>query len=328
MLRISPLLILAIFLISTVKAQVSMPSWDWSTYNGTTKWLVTVTEDDSGCGGQGNVNQYPVTINFTPGHAIMGDVGHGPASGRMQGNVLSIPGRTVPDPPGSSVLSPYDVTFTSDCLTFTTEYSWDYSGPDQTCSGTTTLSGKIVNGCPAPNVVVVPPSSQPTTAEEDLTAAQYDLNQDLQLRSQVPYPKDKIDSLEPQVEAEYQKILSNDPNNFQANVDMAELKRVQGLPHEYYEYMDRALSSGGVTESTKETIESDIAKELGFSTFPKPANSLLMRHMSVEDSSYQGTIYGTDVQKDPDDATWKTRLYTLFAPPLDIVKTLVFGGPS
>jgi hypothetical protein len=318
-------LFIVLLLLSVSYAQVSLPPWSWDSYTGSTQWRVTVTEDDSGCQGQGWSNQYTTTIDFTPGHGLMGDIGHGPASGRVQNNVLTIPGRTVSDPPGSSVLSPYDITFTSDCLTFTGEYTWDYSGPDGGCSGSTTLSGTIVNGCPAPTTPVGTPSTQPTTIEEDIANARTELNQDLALRSQVPYPKAQIDALEPRIEAEYNQIFNKDPNNFQANVDMAELKKTQGLPHEYYQYMDRALSGGAVTESVKEAVEANIAKELGFSKFPKPANSLLMRRVGFEDSNYQGTIYGEDVKKDADDATWKVRLLTIFAPPETVVSAIVFN---
>src|SRR5271157_2825644 len=99
MARIGVLLSLAV-LISVASAQVSMPAWDWSNYVGVSYWSVTNTEYDTGCGGGSYPTQYSINITHNMSSAVMGDVGHGPASGTFNGNTLSIASRTVPDSPG------------------------------------------------------------------------------------------------------------------------------------------------------------------------------------------------------------------------------------
>jgi predicted small secreted protein len=111
-------------------------------------WHVTVTEDDSACHGVGFTNNYDITIQRNATNGIMGDIGHGPVTGTYIGTTLHIDGRTVPDGSGTSTLSAYDVVFSADCSTFNTQYSWDYSGPDGDCSGTTKLAGTNDQGCP------------------------------------------------------------------------------------------------------------------------------------------------------------------------------------
>ena len=342
--RILPLFILVGVLLPLLAAQVSLPPWSWDQYTGTTQWRVDVTDDESDCGIGVEVTHPTITIEFNLKHAQMGDIGHGVASGIVEGNVLRIPGRSVPDGFGTSVLSPYDVTFSSDCLTFNGSYTWDYSDSEGSCSGSTRLSGRIVNGCPAPTVVIPPIKPPEATVEEQISDARNDLYNDFDLRKQIPFlraqnlllntpqtaaelkqTQDQIDNLEPSIEAKYKAVFDADPNNFEANWDMAQLKRSQGLPHEYYEYMDRALNSGAVTESMKEAMEKNMAKELGFSTFPKPANSLLMRKMSSQKGNWQGGLYDMDVQKESSDqSTWNLKLLATLGSGKDVVKAAVF----
>ncbi len=340
--RIAVLLISALLLIHLVRAEVSLPPWSWDQYTGTTQWRVDVSDDERDCQSGVIVTHPTITIQFNLKHAQMGDIGHGVTSGIVDGNVLHIPGRSVPDGYGTSVLSPYDVTFSSDCLTFTGSYTWQYSDSEGSCSGSTTFSGRIVNGCPAPTVVIPPSKPPELTTEEQISSARDDLNNDFDLRNQIPFlraqnlllntpqtaaelkqKQDQIDNLEPSIEAKYNAILKADPNNFEANVDMAELKKTQGLPHEYYEYMDRALNSGAVTESMKEAMEKNLAKELGFSKFPKPDNSLLMRKMSSEKGNWQGGLYDMDVQKESSDtSTWSEKLFLTLGLNKDVVNAV------
>jgi hypothetical protein len=154
-------LIVILALAVPVAADNAASSWSWNAYNGTYPWQVTVTEDQSGCGGGAYTNQYSVPVQYNAGTAVMGDVGHGPATGMFtSGNILHIPGRIVADPPGSSTLSAYDVYFTTDCTAFTAKYTWDYTGPDGACSGSTTLNGASSSGCPG---LVSSPTASPTT---------------------------------------------------------------------------------------------------------------------------------------------------------------------
>jgi hypothetical protein len=160
--------ILLMVMIFPVTADVSPAIWSWNTYQGTVTWQVTVIEDQTGCQGPMLTNTYTVPLQFRGNSAVMGDVGHGSAGGTFtSGNVLHIPSRSVADPPGESSLSPYDVFFTTDCSAFAAQYSWDYSGSDGSCSGTTKLNGANSNGCPAAagtTVTTVPAVA--TTPEE------------------------------------------------------------------------------------------------------------------------------------------------------------------
>ncbi|MCX6773494.1 MAG: putative Ig domain-containing protein [Candidatus Micrarchaeota archaeon] len=112
-----------------------------------TNWHVTVAEDDTACQGNGFSNDYDITVQRNGTSGTMGDIGHGPASGTFEGNTLHIAARTVPDGAGTSKLSSYDVVFSDDCTSFTAEYSWDYTGPNGDCSGTTKLTGTNPLGC-------------------------------------------------------------------------------------------------------------------------------------------------------------------------------------
>jgi len=149
MIRFATLAISALFLISIVNAEASPAPWDWSKYTGTSQWRVTVTEDQSDCQGPVLTNDYDVPVDFSGSTATMGDVGHGPATGTfISNNILHIAGRRVSDPPGSSTLSDYDVYFTTDCSAFAARYTWEYSGSDGSCSGSTRLAGSSAEGCP------------------------------------------------------------------------------------------------------------------------------------------------------------------------------------
>ncbi len=340
--RVLSLFILFGVLLPLLYAQVSMPPWNWSQYSGTSQWQVTVTEDQTGCQGPIFTNKYGVTIQHNLTTAVMGDVGHGPASGTfISGNILHFNSRTVDDSPGTSTLSDYDIFFTTDCASFAGKYTWDYSGSDGSCSGSTSLAGTNIQGCPAPPIEIQPSKPPEQTPEEQVAGARTDLGSDFDLRDQIKFLnlqslltgeskaseiKDvqaKIDALEPSIEAKYKAVLDANPNNFEANVDMAELKRSQGLKHEYYEYMDRAANSGAVTADVRDAMEKRVAKDLGFSTFPKPANSLLMRKEATEKSNWQGGLYDMDVKKESSDKSlWDLKVYLTVGPWKGIINTL------
>ncbi|VVC03724.1 Uncharacterised protein [Candidatus Burarchaeum australiense] len=312
--KLLPILFAALFL-------ASVHAWNWNNYTGLSSWHVSVTEDDSGCGGSATTSQMTMPIEHNGNSATVTDP-HGTIGGTFaSGNVLHIPGRTINDPPGSSVLSAYDIFFTTDCSAFAARYTWDYSGPDGACSGSTRLAGTNSQGCPQ----VVQPTRPPEASVDDqLSAAQNDLRADMQLRSDLRFLKlqdllfgdsdaaamagkqSQIDQLDASAEAKYKAILDNDPNNYQANIAMAQLRKSQGLPHEYYQYMDRAINSGQFTEEAKAAAEKNLAKQMGLSTIPKAANSLLMKTMSAEKSNWQGGLYGMDVPKESQkDWNWK-----------------------
>ena len=158
-------LIVILVLVVPVAADTAASPWSWNTYHGTYIWQVTVTEDDSACGGGIEPTQYTVPIQYNGSTAGMGDVGHGPAQGTfISGNILHFAGRTVPDGTGSSTLSAYDVFFTTDCTAFAAKYTWNYEDVDESCSGSTTLNGASSSGCPGL------PSSSPTVSSTTIPA--------------------------------------------------------------------------------------------------------------------------------------------------------------
>ena len=287
-------LVILICLVVPVAADVSMPPWSWNTYSGTQAWIVTVTE--TGCDNTFS-NQFTVPITFANGMAVMGDVGHGESKGTFaSANILHFPGRTVADPPGSSQLSEYDLFFTTDCSAFAGKYSWSYSGPDGSCDGTTTLNGVNRNGCPAPAVVPSIPTPAPASNSlaADIAAAQRDLNTltDLQYTQAInditprfanlfatndgmssDGRRNRITELNRQTENELQAILLQDPNNYDANMGMAELKKSQRNINEYIQYLNAALNSREVAENKVNDLQKNIAQQNNFATWPTPSNS-------------------------------------------------------
>ncbi|MGA9087037.1 MAG: hypothetical protein WB284_10050 [Methanoregula sp.] len=317
-------------------ADSSSQPWSWSNYSGTTMWQVTVTEDQSACSGPVLTNQYSVPIQFSAGSAVMGDVGHGSAGGTfISGNILHIPSRSVADPPGSSDLSAYDVYFTTDCSAFAAKYSWDYTGPDGDCSGTTALAGANSNGCPGSGATTTNSAATPTSAEagvpvipsvapasstylsSDIAAARYDFNNDLAVRldrdtithqvqagqispadanARISQDTAQINAMEQKIEGEYKAILSKDSTNFDANADLAELKKTQGKWDEFTLYMNAALANTAVSESRAQDIKNQIVRENNMGTWPTPDNSILIETLGPDVRTSAQNVYGQNLQ--------------------------------
>jgi len=209
--------ILLMVIITPVIADVSPATWSWNTYQGTVMWQVTVVEDQTGCQGPVLTNTYTVPIQFRGNSAVMGDVGHGSAGGTFtSGNVLHIQSRSVADPPGESTLSPYDVFFTTDCSAFTTQYSWDYSGSDGSCKGTTKLNGANNNGCPAAAITTV------------TTAPAVAITQEEYFVSQVSVPRSQFLNILPLFDQRDQ--LGNKIGSFQFKSDLNHQNTGEYLP--------------------------------------------------------------------------------------------------
>lgn len=139
-----------------------------SSYIGTTHWRVEVTEDESGCGGGAYTSVQDVAITHNMASADVSDWAHGPMRGTFSGNTLSFSSRVVPDPPGSSTLSSFNLVFSPDCNSFSGTYAWVYSGPDGGCSGTTRLSGTRTDGSGCPSVTPTPePTEEVTPTPEE-----------------------------------------------------------------------------------------------------------------------------------------------------------------
>ena len=306
---------LLVALLAPASADVALPPWAWNTYTGTQAWTVTVTE--TGCG-DSFTNQFTVPITFAGGTAVMGDVGHGESKGTFASpNILHFPGRTVADPPGSSQLSDYDLFFTTDCSAFAGKYDWSYSGPDGSCGGTTTLNGANRNGCPAPAVVPVIPTVAPASNSmaADVAAAQRDLNTltDLQYTQDVnditprfanlfaPYDgmssdgrRNRIAELNRQTEHELQAILLQDPNNYDANMGMAELKKTPGTINDYIKYLNAALTSREIAENKVNDLQGNIEREKNFAKLLTPSNSGAVSEMDSEIPPLLKTVLGHD----------------------------------
>jgi hypothetical protein len=317
-------LIIILLFIVPVAADYSTTPWSWNTYSGTVTWWVTVTEDQTGCSGPVLTNRYSVPIQFSAGSAVMGDVGHGSAGGTFTSeNILHIDGRTVADPPGESKLFPYDVLFTPDCSAFTANYTWDYTGPDGNCEGSTSLFGRIASdSCPASNAATIIPTVAPATGEyltSEIASAHDDLTTDLGSRLERDVVTSMLDNgwikketanpiiagdtatinaIEPKVEGEYQAILAKDPTNFWANSDMAQLRKSQGIwdgNDGYFAYMDKALSNTNIAADTAKTIRDDIVAQYNLATWPDPSDSLFMDRLARDVHSDQN-VHGTNIQ--------------------------------
>jgi hypothetical protein len=312
--------IIALVLVIPAAAANPPSSWSWNTYSGTYPWQVTVIEDQTGCEGPVLTNQYTVPIQYDGGTAVMGDVGHGPATGSfVSGNILHIPGRTVADPPGSSALSAYDVFFTTDCTAFAAKYTWDYSGSDGSCSGSTRLNGASNSGCPGtvttvattvptlpgetPEVLPTIPPASNAYLTADIVAARRDLNTLIDLRYTQTFNdvaptiagmfvpndgmssgerKSKIAELNQKTENELNAILVKDPYNYYANMDMAELKKSQLKKDEYYQYLNTALNNQKVAEDTADKLRTIIADQDKFVRWPAPSNSAAVSEADSE----------------------------------------------
>src|SRR3989338_1313384 len=349
------ILILLIFFVSTVSAEVSLP-WTWSSYVGTSQWRVDVTEDETACGGETTTAPYTISIIHNLTSAKINNFVHGDVSGVFEGNILHIPGRTIPDGSGTSVLSSYDITFSQDCSSFAAKYYWDYSDSYGSCSGSTTLRGTAYKGCPAPTVVpVIPPVEPPSTEylRSEISNARHDLNEGSALRSLmnihqqeidfkrnsefadsvkeleelIKDEKNKLNQLESKIEAEYKVILDKDPSNFWANWDVAELKKQQGKYDEYFAYFDRDASNKNIFENTKNELKKKVAEDFGFSEFPTVDKSNIVRTLGDDMNRWQGgTIYDVNLPKEAaaDKKTWSMKLYNiLYSDSYSIVNELV-----
>lgn len=331
--RILPLFILFGVLLPLLSAQASPPIWSWNTYTGSVSWQVTATEDDTGCGQGVNTEQFSISIQHNGATAVMGDVGHGPATGTfISPNILHIPARTVSDPPGTSKISDYDIFFTTDCSAFAARYTWDYSDQYGSCSGSTSLSGSNSQGCPAQ-----PPSED--TEQEKVIDARKDLRRYLDLKdklrdleywqrlgvdniNEIEDTNNKIFDLETSVNMKYRAILNANPKSFFANWDMAQKALSDGNGILSYLFLNAALNN--LTESMKNTMQKNMANKLGFSKPPTKENSAVVREESSEGDNWQGSIYGQDFQKEySDKSTRGIKLFATLGSPTDVMDSTV-----
>ncbi len=303
------LAIIALALLFTPLAHAS--GWSWENYKGTTQWSVDVAEDDTACNGGGAPTHetVPVTITHNYFSATVSDWAHGPATGQFHGFILSIPGKTIDDPPGSSVLDPFDIAFTNDCLSFWGQYAWHYTDSGGSCDGSTQITGTRTDGTTCPGQPPTPtgtPTQTPQQLSQAINDAHVIVANERDLRAQInvldrailnddpdspsydlnTYDRQKLrDKFEAQYEASkavYEQILARDPANYWANLDMSELERLQGNSHGYFDYFGRAANNKNVFEHTAEVVEQQAATELGFKEFPTPGQSKIVSQIQTD----------------------------------------------
>ncbi len=275
----------------------------WDEFEGTSQWRVTVTDDESGCGGGPETETLAVVIKHSLESADIGDLGHGAVRGAFSGNTLTIPGRTIPDAAGMSKLSTAVVSFTPDCMGFSSVYRWDYTDPYMMCSGTTTLRGARLDGtgCPAP-------------ARPRITIAGVRADPDAASK-----------------ESAYREILAKDPANFWANWDMAELKKKQGQYEQYFRYFDKAVGNENVMQQTRERLQETAAEKLGLPEYPSPGTSPLLRSAKDDiDGWGGGFIHNIEVpaKEAADKKKWYWKVVDLLVPESHIVINEIVGVPA
>ena len=266
--------------------------WTWEKYTGVTQWRVDVTEDETACGGTSTTESYAVPIQHNEQTVDVGNWGHGKTRGAFTDNTLSIPSRTVPDGAGKSTLSGFDMVFTLDCAGFTGKYRWDYADAAMRCSGTTTLRGTRADGkgCPA---------EEQTEEQRNKEIADIRAVADMEIK-----------------ERRYADILAENPKDFWANWDMAELKKKQGKYQEFFDHFNRAVSNEKIFPDTREQLRKEELKRLHLSTFPTRETSPILRIEEDQVNAWPGgSIFDLNIPKEAAvEESWSTKLWALLAP--------------
>ncbi len=325
--RLALLLLLSVFCLNILNAQAtgSPSTFTWENYRGTSQWSVTVTEDDTGCGAvQPATDVIPITIRHDfHGGASTSDLPHSPWSGTFSGNMLTIPARSVSDPPGTTSIPTVTISFSSDCRTFSGYYQWDYSGPDQSCSGTTRFSAARTDAQSCPVPTPPPPPPPPAVTPEQVADARQSLDTTIAADGQVKEWSDQIskyalnhpnDPLDPtfdeydqhkladaraaqqqanaESEAKYAALLKNDPNNYWLNMDMAELKKAEGDKAGYAQYVSQAVGIGNanVYESTREKVVAQALADTGLPAVPTVQTSPALNRLATDAWNNAGVL--------------------------------------
>lgn len=320
------------FLLTMPFAQTtaSPSTFTWENYKGFSQWRVQVTLDDTACGAESPTTaSRDLTITHDLKNVNLGDLGHGPVTGTMTGNILHLPARTIDDPPGSSVLSAFDATFASDCSSFSARYRWDYTSQYQQCSGTTSYRGTRTgaSGCPGPlpgQTTTPPTGPTPEELNAQLQTANSDFRQvrdlyyearllnapgyssDL-MQSQYQQDKREIEALEPRVEQQYKDILKADPDNFWANWGMGELRKTQGDATGYLNYLSKAVDDNQeMYERTRQELKKQAMEDMGLTKMPDAVSSpTVNRLVSETDGWTTGSIGDIMVTKPDNPSLWR-----------------------
>ncbi len=345
---------------SSLYAQtVNSPStFTWENYKGTSQWRVQVTDDETACGADAPYYEtYSIAIRHDLQYASADDFGHGPISGRFSGNTLYVEGRSFPDSGGTAHIPDVAIAFSSDCKSFSGMYNWNWDSPDgQQCSGPTRFQATRTDGSSCPGQASAPPPPQPPpvekpTAEQisaEINSARAELDsvmslrketKDLEeqlaassdwggnsgkfedLRAALKSKNEQLGKLQSKVEEEYQGILKKYPDNFLANMDVAELRKDQGDYKGYFDYFDKAAGNENVFEKTRQEIKRKAADDLGLFEFPTPQKSNTVRKLMYETNPWQGgMIYDVNVpENEAEGKSWSDKLKGVFFPDYDEV---------
>ncbi|MBI4440535.1 hypothetical protein HY639_00040 [Candidatus Woesearchaeota archaeon] len=292
------------FLVALLVLSPVVMSYSWQNYEGVTQWHVTVSDDELGCGGGVKTKDYAVAIQHNKEIADVGTWGHGSARGTFAGNILRIPGRTIRDGAGNSKLSELALEFTLDCGGFGGSHRWDYADSMMRCSGSTTVQGKRIGepGCPL---------SIAAQLRKDIIAARAEAEEALR-------------------EKRYKDILAKDPKNFWANWDLAELKKKQGNPKEFFKYFDMAVDNEKIFPATKQKLKKETAEQLHLSIYPTKGTSPLLRLMTTEVDSWPGGfIHELNVPKEEaGKKSWRIKFWALLEEKANNVVNKLAGLPG
>lgn len=285
-----------------VAAQATQSKWKWETYTGVTHWRVTVTDDETGCGGGYESDTYNVSIHHNLQIADIDDFGHGDVRGTFTGNILSIPPKTIPDGSGTSKLTEANVVFDSECSGFEGKYYWDYKDSYQACSGSTVFTGTRTDpkGCPEPGL-----GMQILDARADADKGSQELR--------------------------YGAILEKDPKNFWANWDMAELKKKQGNYNEFFNYYNKAISNESIVQETREKLKKRTLEDLHLSEFPSRDTSPILRIEQDELKNWNGgSLYNVQFPKEEakNMENWKIKLWGILVPNSYNIINEIVGQPK
>ena len=275
----------AVFIALVIFCILLLPvSAGWDTYEGTTQWKVTITDDESGCGGGPKTHTTTVTVNHKRSLAEIGDWGHGPTTAAVKGDRIQLPARRIRDGSGSSQLSVLDLAFSVDCSTFEGLHRWDYADSSMSCSGTTRVQGVRLGapGCPkkeeSAGTMILRARADPDNARK---------------------------------EKQYKEALEKDPQNFWANWDMAELKKKQGKYSEFSNYFDNAVGNENIFEETRELLREEELKRMKLSEFPTADTVPLLSVLGKEVNNWDGgLVYKEFVPKaEAKTGTWSDKLW-------------------
>jgi hypothetical protein len=286
--KVTVQLFIILIICSVLTAIISIPdvhAWSWDSYEGTTTWDVVVTVDEKECEGGVRSERNTLTITHKKSTAQLTDMGHGPVTGTFFSNILTIPGRTIRDGSGTSVLGGASVTFTPDCLSFYTKYPWRYKDSRLDCSGTTMYQGKRKDAKECPDAFVVEsPSPEPLPLPQVMRTAA------------------EIKALpEAEQKAEYEKILDKNPRDFQANYALAHILKDEKDYPGYVQRIDKALENKNYAEKLRKARQDEVKKRLGLTIDPTTVTvPIIFAAKGDLDKIVQPMIYDFNVLKTPD----------------------------